>query len=134
MNFGLLRNDGSEKPAFVALKNLIRLLKDSSLHFTPEALDYDLSSNASNLHHTLLEKHNGTFYLILWQEVSSFDVNSKQNNSVANIQASLTINQPISKVNIYLPNNSLEPIQQKISPNKLNLDIPDYPLVVEIKP
>jgi len=133
-NFGLLRNDGSEKPAFVALKNLIRLLKDSSFNFTPEALNYDLSSNASNLHHTLLEKHNGTFYLILWQEVSSFDVNSKQNNSVPNIQASITINQPISKVNIYLPNNSLEPIQQKISHNKLNLDIPDYPLVVEIKP
>jgi len=42
-NFGLLRNDLSPKPAYTALKNLISLLKDPGLNFTPGSLDYSFS-------------------------------------------------------------------------------------------
>jgi len=132
-NFGLLRNDGSEKPAFIALKNLISLLKDPGPKFTPGTLDYALSGNTTNVHHTLLEKRDGTFYLILWQEVSGFDVNSKQNINVSSLQVTLTLNKPIAKATIYLPNNSTAWIEQDTNPNQLKLNVPDYPLVVELK-
>ncbi|NJN38104.1 MAG: hypothetical protein HC790_04210 [Acaryochloridaceae cyanobacterium CSU_3_4] len=58
-NFGLLRYDGSRKPVFIALRNLITLLKDSktksSKPFSPQYLDYQLSGNTVNIHHTLLQ-------------------------------------------------------------------------------
>jgi len=132
-NFGLLRNDGSEKPAFIALKNLISLLKDPGSEFTLGALNYRLSGNMTNVHHTLLQKHDGTFYLILWQEVSGFDVNSTSNINVANHQVKLTLLQPIQSAVIYLPNNSINPLEQDSNPNQINLNIADYPLVVELK-
>ena len=73
-NFGLLRNDGSRKPEFNALRNLIELLADPGAPFTPDTLNYSLEGNLDAVHHTLLQKRDGKFYLILWQEVPSFDL------------------------------------------------------------
>ncbi len=123
---------GSEKPAFTALKNMISLLKDPGANFTPGALDYTLSGNTTNIHHTLLQKRNGTFYLILWQEVSSFDPDAKQNINVTSRQVTLTLNQPIGSANTYLPNNSKALLKSATNPNKITLNVPDYPLVVEL--
>ena len=78
MNFGLLRNDGSEKPAYTALKNLLNLLKDPGSSFTPGSLDYVMSGNTEDVHHTLLQKQDGKFYLILWLEKSGYNVDSKK--------------------------------------------------------
>ncbi len=133
-NFGLLRNDGSEKPAFTALKNLISLLKDPGATFTPGALDYALSGNTTDIHHTLLQKRNGTFYLILWQEVSSFDPDYQQNLNISSLQVTLTLNQPIESATTYLPNNSTASVKLATKPNQISLNVPDYPLVVELKP
>lgn len=131
-NFGLLRNDGSEKPAFVALRNLIGLLKDSNTKFTRGSLDYSLSGDTTDVHHTLLQKHDGRFYLILWQEVSSFDVNSLQQGDIPKKQVTLTLNTPISKATTYEPNNSNNPISHLTHPKNIGLSVPDYPLVIEL--
>jgi hypothetical protein len=75
--FGFLRHDGSPKPHFHAVKNLIAVLNDPGDSFTPEALDYALSGNTANVHQTLLQKRDGTFYLVLWLGVSCWDVDPK---------------------------------------------------------
>ena len=64
LNYGLLRYDGSEKPAFVALKNLITILKDTanSSHQSLEYLDYAIIGNTANINHTLLQKKDGEFF------------------------------------------------------------------------
>jgi hypothetical protein len=133
-NFGLLRDDGSEKPAFVALKNLIGLLKDPGSNFTPGSLDYVLSGNTTNVNHTLLQKQDNKFYLILWQEVSSFDVRAKQKIDVPTQQVTLTLNTPIAKATTYLPNQSTQWVKQDFEPKQIKLDVPDYPMVVELEP
>ena len=133
-NFGLLHNDGSEKPAFAALKNLIRLVNDPGSNFTPGALNYTLSGDTTKIHHTLLQKRDGTFYLILWQEVSGFDVDAKQYLNISNQQVTLNLNQPIAQATIYLPNNSTASVEQDTNPNQINLNVPDYPIVVKLQP
>ncbi len=65
-NFGLLRSDGTEKPAYKALKNLIGLLEDSGPTFEPDSLDYSLGGDAQDLRSTLFQKRDGRFYLLLW--------------------------------------------------------------------
>jgi len=133
-NFGLLRNDGSEKPAYVALKNLLGLLKDPGSNFTAKTLDYALSGDTTNIHHTLLQKRDGKFYLILWQEVSSFDLQTKTGISVPSQPLTLTLNTIISQAAIYEPNNSITPIEKYTKPQQLALQVPDYPLVIELVP
>ena len=71
--YGLLANDFSEKPAFTALKNLIAMLQDPGAPFTPGALNYSISGNTNTLQHLLLQKRDGSYWLILWLEQSSYD-------------------------------------------------------------
>ena len=129
-NFGLLNADGSPKPAFTALQNLLSLLKDSSTtaaSFTTGALTYSLSGNTQNVKHTLLEKSNGDFYLVLWLGVASTDQTVSQ---------SITVNltTPIAQAETYLPNQSTSATGQYAAPKTLTLDVPDYPLVIHLTP
>jgi hypothetical protein len=48
-NFGLLRFDGSPKPAFTAIKNMNSLLKDSAAKFTPQSLDYEIGEDKQGI-------------------------------------------------------------------------------------
>jgi hypothetical protein len=137
-NFGLLRNDGSSKPAFIALKNLISLLENSNgltaKSFTRKSLNYTLSGNTSTIHHTLLQKNDGKFYLILWQDVLSFDTKIKTDIAVSESQVTLNLNTLINKAATYQPLKSLTPLDQYANPQQLQLMVPDHPLVIELVP
>lgn len=137
-HFGLLRYDGSRKPAFIALRNLITLLKDSktksSKAFTPQHLDYQLSGSTFNVHHTLLQKRNGIFYLVLWQDFPGFNVQNKKQIIVVKKQVFLTLNEPVSHATTYQPNDSIYPLMHYENEKKISLGILDYPLVVELVP
>jgi hypothetical protein len=126
-NFGLLRHDGSPKPAFIAQKNLLSLLSDSANTFTPKALSYSITGNSQNLRHTLLQKSSGDFYLMLWLEVPSSD--QEVSRSIT-----LNLNTPISQATTYLPNQSTNPTGHYTSPTQLKLTVPDHPLVVKLTP
>jgi hypothetical protein len=77
-SFGLLRADFSPKPAYTALKNLMHLLSDPGPSFAGEEHSFTLSGDLADVHHALFEKRDGTFYLALWVEAPSFDVNSQK--------------------------------------------------------
>ena len=131
-NFGLLRNDGSQKPAYRALKNLIYILKDPGPAFKTSSLSYSLTGQTNGIHRTLLQKRNGSFYLVLWQERPSYDLKAKKNTAVPAKRVRLTLNQPVSRVTTYLPSSSTKVKKRYVAPKRLTLDVPDHPLVVKI--
>lgn len=132
-NLGLLRNDGSERPSFKAMKNLIGLVKDTRTSFTPGSLDYVLGGDTENIHRTLLQKQDGRFYLILWQEVSGFNVDTKQVIKVDSQKVNLTLNTEITKATIYVPNDSSNWVSQQTYPKQLSIDVDDRPVVIELE-
>lgn len=134
MHFGLLRNDGTEKPAYGALENLIGLLEDPGPDFKTRSLDYSLGGNTLSVNRTLLQKRDGRFYLMLWQEVPSYDLETEKNIAVDDRELTLTFNQPIKEAAIYRPNMSESPLERHSSPRRLVLEVPDEVLVVEITP
>lgn len=73
VGYGLLRSDLTEKPAFIGLSNLLKLLTDKSGSFTPGSLSYQLSGGDSNLNHLLLQKSDGSYWLVLWLEEPGWD-------------------------------------------------------------
>lgn len=136
-NFGLLRNNGSAKPAFDSLKNLIALLQDPGPEFAPQALSYSLSGTSPlnpTLHHTLLQKRDGRFYLALWQEVPSFNLQTKLDVYVPKQTVTLTLGTPVRQATAYKPLKSTMPVQQYVNPTQLDLTISDHPLVIELVP
>jgi hypothetical protein len=71
--FGILRSDLTPKPAFTAVQNLISNLQDKGPSFSPGTLAYSIQGGGPNLNHLLLQKRDGSFWLVLWLEESSFD-------------------------------------------------------------
>jgi hypothetical protein len=76
--FGLLRPDYSAKPAYTALMNLLHLLADPGPSYTGAQFNFVLTGDLSNVHHVLLQKRSGSFYLALWVEEPCYDVDSKK--------------------------------------------------------
>ncbi len=132
-NYGLLRSDGTPKPAYTALKNLISLLNDppatpattTTTATTLGTLNYSIGGNTQNLHHTLLEKSNGEFYLVLWLEVPSTDQTVGQT-------VTLNFNTPVGEATAYAPNQSTAPVATFAAPTQLTLGVTDAPMVVKL--
>jgi hypothetical protein len=97
-DYGLYAADWSAKPAVGAIANLTHLLADPGAAFQPAALTYTIKGGDTNLHHLLLQKRDGTYYLALWLEVSSYNLAQKTAITVApeNIQLTLPANYQVS--------------------------------------
>jgi hypothetical protein len=68
-NFGLLQSNLQPKPAYTGIKSIISALSDPGPVFTPAPLSYQLTGFTNNVHHTLLQKRNGTYIVAIWLEV-----------------------------------------------------------------
>jgi len=79
--FGLVRNDGSKKPAYTALQSLIKIARSPGQPVL-EDLPYRLSGNSSNVHHLLARRVDGSYLFFFWIEKPSFDVDSKKSITV----------------------------------------------------
>jgi hypothetical protein len=135
-NFGLVRFDMTEKPAYTAMKNLITIVKEpGAANFTPGSLDYTLTLNGagdlSTVHHTLLQKSDGSFYLMLWQEVGSFDRPTQTIINNPALSVTLSLSQAMN-ASTYLPGTSTDPTAATLNTTSVNLSVPDEVLLVRL--
>ena len=136
-NFGILHTDGTEKPAFVAIKNTIDILKDVNQSFTPAPLTFTLSGDTTHIRSSVYQKADGRYYLALWQgqpngvnyDYTNF-TDLPDDSQAVNI--TLTFTSP--KVNIYQPFVSASPVNSYQNQNTLAVQVPDHLLLIEISP
>jgi hypothetical protein len=133
-NFGLLRNDFSEKPAFVALKRLIALLRDPGPSFKPGALDYSVEGAPPNLRQILLQKRDGSFYLALWNAVSVWDPATRKPLRPSDARVRLVFTEPVQRVEVYRPSRSERSLERRSSVRSLGLRVSADVAVVKITP
>jgi hypothetical protein len=133
MHWGLLRSDGSEKPAFTAVKNLINELSDSAEPAQLKQMTYSLDTLNTQIHHLLLQKSDGQFFLILWQEVSSYDSKKQQDIAVSPQPVTLTLDHSVRSISTYEP--TVQAQRQHVYANvaKVSLEVTDDPLVIQIE-
>ncbi len=91
--YGLIDSNMNPKPAFLALQNLIANLSDQGPAFTPGQLAYTLTGGDSTLKQILFQKRDGSFWLVLWLEQSSWDPVNLVDTPVTPQQLTLTLNQ-----------------------------------------
>lgn len=139
--FGIVKRDLTPKPAYFAEKNLIALLGEAKWNgakwmtprFSPAALNFTLTGDVKNVHHTLLQKSNGEFYLLLWQEVSSFDTQTRQDVVNPDVPVTLTFAQSVKPAVFRL--SGVTKTAQLSGPTKtLTVDVPDEIVVVRLTP
>lgn len=136
LTYGFLRNDGTPKPAYTALKNLIALLEEPGATCAPTIFDYTLSGNLTNIRHTLLQKSNGDFYLLIWQDVSVFDGGSRADIANADVPVTCTFATSISAATTYRYDDSgnLVASPATLSGSTLTLSVPDSLLIIKLTP
>lgn len=89
--YGLLRSDLSPKPSYTAVQNLIAIFNDKGSNFTPGTLRYATAGGGSSLKQLLFEKRDGSFWLVLWLEQSSFDTAHYVPTPVTSQKVNLTL-------------------------------------------
>jgi hypothetical protein len=128
-HFGLVRADGTLKPAFVVVRNTLAILRSGGPGRPAghASLAYGLEGGGSSLHHTLLQAASNEFFLILWLEVSSTDAD-------LSMPVRLTLGQPVKEVQTFVPLTSADPQSRLPGGSRFELRVPDHPLIVRIVP
>ena len=72
-HYGIVDRNLEPKPAFTALAALIGALHDTSSGFKPGALPFSIDGATTDVHHVLLQKHDGRFIIALWIAAPSCD-------------------------------------------------------------
>lgn len=147
--FGLLRNDLTEKPAFVAVKNLIRVLSDpkGKTPWTPGSLDYAIKVTPPSGYdrtqyvHSLLfqRKTDGAFYLAVWHEISAEDGSKQPRKQLSHppMPTDISINAnvfPAARLYEWQEDGTASERQMKFDGKTLHLDITDRITIIKLAP
>jgi hypothetical protein len=133
-NFGLLRYDLSEKPAFASLERLIALLSDPGPRFAPRRLDYQLGGAPPGLRRVLLQKRDGSFYLALWLPDSVWDEDRLAPLHPGGADVRLTLPGEARSIAVYRPNESGRRLAGRSDIRSLRLRVSPSVTVVRIVP
>jgi hypothetical protein len=132
--FGLLRNDLSKKPAAVAIERLIGLLSDKGPSFTPSSLSYSVEGAPSTAQQLLLQKRDGTLYLVLWNRVSVWNVSTRTDIDPPDVPITVKLNQPIASAEVFEPNVSASAVATAAKPSSLKLNLSERVSVIKLLP
>ena len=88
---GLMTSTLEPKSSYTALKTLTSLLTDKGASFNPGKLQYTLTGATTNVHHLLMQKHDGSFYLALWLNQPIYNPANNQSLNVTQQRATVTL-------------------------------------------
>jgi hypothetical protein len=126
-NFGIIRADGTPKPAFYAVRNMIRVLNDTPGSTANGSLSYYFSGDVKDLRHTLLQKNNGEFYLVMWLNAESTEATKTQ-------RVTVNLLTPTKEAATFLPNRSSDATATFSTPTRVTMDVPDAPMILKVVP
>ena len=146
--YGIIDTNLQPTPAYYSIKNMISLLQEAEWNksrqswkypdFKTDSLNYSLEGNTTDIKHILLQKSDGTFYLLIWQEVYVYD--NQTGEEIVNRDRIINFKldgATIEKANKYLlynqsnPSAELVPLKTWTNVSDLSLNVPDHILVLE---
>ena len=144
-NYGLVRADGTPKAAYTNLKNLLALLAERGVPagFRPHSLDYTLTvrpvgayTRTQYVHHLLLQKSGGAFFLLLWHEISDEDagVNPHRQITPPDMPATLTLPASIKHARLFRPFENITGAALPVTGGQITLAVSDQVVVLKLAP
>ncbi len=131
-NFGLLRNDGSRKPGFVGLRNVMRILSDSGSATGTLAYSLNCSDCPEAVRQVVLRKSTGDYYLVAWRETSVWNRTTRTNITNKPRYAELKLPSS-SELEVFDPSRSSAPIETTTAASH-RLALTDNLTIVKITP
>jgi hypothetical protein len=118
--YGIVERDYRPKKSATYLHNLTTILADAGAG-KAGTLGYAIANPPATVHDLLLQKGDGTFELIVWNERASGS--DRVNVELTDVQPS---------VKLYDPTTGLSPIQDLSNVRTIALTLSDHPVVIEI--
>jgi hypothetical protein len=121
-SFGLFKPDYTPRKAAVYLHNLTTILADGGSPASAGQLNYSIAEQPPTVHDLLLQKSDGAFALVVWNErlQGSDEIEVRLGNTYS--------------AKIYDPTIGTEPVASHASVASLKLALSDHPLVIAVAP
>jgi hypothetical protein len=131
--YGLLRNDFSEKAAGAALRNLLTVLEAHNVHpHTTGSLPVRVESGASDVTALLLQGADGTWWVALWRQVSVYDPERQRRDDIAAVAATVVLDRPVDAT-VFRPGHGTDP-QRRVRSRAVAVDVHADPVLIAIRP
>jgi hypothetical protein len=134
-NFGLIRHDGSPKPSFYAIKNLIGIFSDSGAVPTPQTLDWSLTSKDAAIQTMLFQRSDGSFLLALWLGVPAWDPDQRTEIASKSVATEIMLPATIGKavVSEFTDDGTVAARDETIQGGRLSLVVKDTMTVIRLR-
>jgi hypothetical protein len=120
-SFGFFKPDYTPRKAAVYLHNLTTILADQGAVEKPDRLDYIVEGQPPTVHELLLQRSDGTFLLVVWDE------RMKGSEEVI-----VKLARPHRSVTVYDPTVGIEPAATHTDVESVRLTLSDHPVVLAI--
>jgi hypothetical protein len=111
-HYGLVRKDGTPKPAYHAIRALIMALEDRgpAVESHPRAADLSVSIHTAppETRAQAFAKRDGTLVLALWRPERVWNVESATDIAVAAQPFAVTVNRRVARVECMVPNDTAD--------------------------
>ena len=146
--YGLLESDNATKrPSYFALKNFLAQINEATWNpqtlkwdgtrpFTPRSLNFTLIDAPATVHTLTLQRSDGDYRLLIWNEVRNFDQDAKKDLFPAAVPVTVKFGALVGgEATILTQNERGEYDSQtaKISDGVLQMNVPSSVCIVKIK-
>jgi hypothetical protein len=129
-NYGLFDKTLAPKPAAVAVHNLTTILADGTGRASADSLPYSISGMPADGHSLLLQKSDGDFYLVLWNEAEVHQDGS--DTSVVPSPVVVDFGATFSEVSVFSPIDGEASAQSATWAASMNLSLGSKALIVRL--
>lgn len=121
--FGFYKTNYAPRKSAIYLHNLTSILEDDGKNKGRQegVLNYSIPDKPATVHHLLLQKTNGTYELIVWDE-----------RKVLSDHIILRLGKTYKSLTIYDPTINSTPMKQLSNVNSISLTLTDHPMIIEI--
>jgi hypothetical protein len=134
-NFGLMRYDGSRKPAFNAIKNLIGIFSDQGAVPHPQALDWSMTNRDDAVQSMVFQRSDGSFLLALWLGVAAWDPDQRTEIASKSVSSDIILPATINKATAleFTDEGTVVSREAVIEGHRLSLTLKDTLTVIRLQ-
>lgn len=133
-SFGLIRTDGTVKPVYTALQNIITLLADPGAAYTPTAFSYTVTGGDVDLKHFVLGKRDGTFWILMWSAKSVYDRTNLVALTPADQNVTVTFGTAPTSVTRYVPRTGTTGTAVTVTSGSAAVVVPAELIILKVTP
>jgi hypothetical protein len=133
-HFGLLRNDLSPKPAFLAIQRLIDVMQGTAANAGSHGrLAWGLDAGDEEVERLTLVRRDGSHVLALWRPVSVWDEQRLRPEDPGRLPVELSFGRPVREVAVWRPSVSASPAVRRGARTRLRLELGGDLVLVSVR-